>query len=120
MKVNTYLSAPPLIPIKADPHAYPFSVVTMDFITNLPESNRYNTLYIVVDHNLTKAIVFILCTKIIDAIRIIRLYYDNMYQRFGLPNRIILDRRPQFSSQIFQEMNKQLEVISSISTAFHP
>ena len=68
IKVNTYLSAPPLIPIKADPYAYPFSVVTMDFITNLPESNRYNTLYIAVDHDLTKAIVLILYTKTINVI----------------------------------------------------
>ena len=45
MKVNTHLSAPPLAPIKADPYAYLFSTVTIDFITDLPESNRYNTLY---------------------------------------------------------------------------
>ena len=68
MKVNTHPSAPPLAPIKADPHAYPFSTVTMDFITDLPESNGYNTLYVVVDHDLTKAIVLIPCTKTIDAI----------------------------------------------------
>ena len=59
MKVNTHLSAPPLVLIKADPHVYPFLTVTMDFITDLPESNRYNALYIVVDHDLTKTIVLI-------------------------------------------------------------
>ena len=64
----------------------------MDFITDLLESNRYNALYIVVDHNLTKTIVLILCTKTIDAIGIIRLYYDNIYWRFGLLNRIISDK----------------------------
>ena len=66
----------------------------MNFITDLPESNKYNTLYIVVNHNLTKVIAFILCTKTIDAIETARLYYNNIYRRFGLPNRIILDRRP--------------------------
>ena len=66
MKVNTHPSAPPLAPIKADPHAYLFSTVTMDFITDLPESNRYNALYVIVDHDLTKAIVLILYTKTID------------------------------------------------------
>ena len=101
MKVNTHLSAPPLASIKADPHTYPFSIVTMDFITDLPESNRYNVLYIVVDHNLTKAIVLILYIKTIDAIGTARLYHDNVYWRFGLPNRIISDRGPQFSSQVF-------------------
>ena len=62
--------------------------------------------YIVVDHNLTKAIVLISCIKIINVIGTARFYHDNVYQRFGLPNRIISDRGPQFSSQIFQEMNK--------------
>ena len=45
MKVNTHPSAPPLAPIKANPYAYSFSTVTIDFITDLPESNGYNTLY---------------------------------------------------------------------------
>ena len=101
MKVNTYLSAPSLTPIKADPYTYPFSTVTMDFITDLPESNRYNALYIVVDHDLTKAIVLIPCTKTIDTISTAKLYHDNVYWRFGLSNRIILDKGPQFSSQVF-------------------
>ena len=92
MKVNTHPSAPPFAPIKANPYAYLFSTVTMDFITNLPESNRYNALYIVIDHDLTKAIVFISCTKIINVIRTAKLYYNNVYRRFRLPNRIISDK----------------------------
>ena len=94
MKVNTHPSAPPFVPIKADPYTYPFSTVTIDFITDLPESNGYNALYIVVDHNLTKTIVLILCIKTIDAIETAWLYHDNIYQRFRLPNRIILNKRP--------------------------
>ena len=94
MKANTHPSAPPLTPIKADPHVYPFSIVIMDFITDLLESNGYNALYVVVDHDLTKAIVLILCTKTIDMIGTARLYHDNIYRRFGLLNRIILDRGP--------------------------
>ena len=120
MKVNTYPLAPPLALIKANPHAYPFSTVTIDFITDLPESNGYNTLYIAVNYDLTKAIVLILCIKTIDAIDIAKLYHDNVYWRFGLLNRIISDRGPQFSSQVFQEMNKQLGVTLFISTAFYP
>ena len=106
MKVNTHPSAPSLAPIKANPYAYPFSIVTMDFIIDLLESNGYNTLYIVVNYDLIKAIVLIPYTKTIDVIETARLYHDNVYQRFGLLNRIISDREPQFSSQVFQEMNK--------------
>ena len=79
MKVNTHLSVPPLAPIKADPHVYSFSTVTIDFITDLLESNEYNVLYIVVDYGLTKAIVLIPCTKTIDVIKTVRLYHNNVY-----------------------------------------
>ena len=79
IKVNTHPSAPPLAPIKADPHAYSFLTVTIDFITDLLESNGYNVLYVVVDHNLIKAIVLIPYTKAIDAIGIVRLYHDHVY-----------------------------------------
>ena len=77
--------------IKADPYTYLFSIVTIDFI--ILESNRYNVLYIVVDYDPIKAIILILCIKIINTIKIARLYHNNIYQRFGLPNRIILDRK---------------------------
>ena len=120
MKVNTHSLAPSLVSIKADLYIYLFLTVTIDFITDLPESNRYNVLYVVVDHDLTKTIVLILYIKTINAIGIARLYHNNIYWRFGLPNRIISDRELQFSSQVFQEINKQLEVILSISIAFHP
>ena len=106
MKINTYSSALSLGPIKANSYTYLFSIVTIDFITNLLESNRYNTLYIVVDHDLTKTIVLIPYIKIIDIIGTVRLYYNNVYWRFGLSNRIISDRGPQFLLQVFQEMNK--------------
>ena len=96
MKVNTHPLAPPLAPIKADPYTYPFSTVIMDFITNLPESNRYNALYIVVNYDLIKVIVLILYTKIINTIDTAKLYHNNVYWRFGLLNRIILDKRSQF------------------------
>ena len=105
--------------IKADPYTYLFSTVTIDFITDLLESNRYNVLYIIVHYNPIKAIILISCTKIINIIKIVRLYHNNIYQRFGLPNRIILDREPQFSLQVFQEMNKQLGVILFILIVFY-
>ena len=79
MKVNTYLLVPFLALIKAKPHTYLFLTVTIDFITDLPELNRYNALYVVVDHNLIKAIVFILYIKIIDTIGTIKLYHNNVY-----------------------------------------
>ena len=45
---------------------------------------------------------------------------ENLYKRFGLPDKIILDRGPQFSSKAFIELLKLLEIKSALSTAYHP
>ena len=79
MKVNTHLLVPPHVSIKTDLYIYLFLIVIIDFIINLPESNKYNTLYIIVDYDLIKVIVLILCIKTINIIRIVRLYHNNIY-----------------------------------------
>lgn len=78
-KVNTHPTIPPLMPIKADTDALPFSTVSMDFITDLPESSGYTALYVVVDHNLSKGIVLIPCTKEETAMSTAKLYHEHVY-----------------------------------------
>lgn len=120
MKVNTHPTAPPLNPIKADKDALPFQTVSMDFITDLPMSQGYDTLMVVVDHDVTKGIVLIPTVKTIDAIGTAALYHAHIYRRYGLPNRIISDRGPQFSSLVFQTLCSRLGIQSKLSTAYHP
>jgi transposase InsO family protein len=119
-KVNTHPTTPPLMPIKADKDALPFSTIGMDFITDLPESNGYTALYVVVDHNLSKGIVLIPCTKEETSTTTAKLYHDHVYRRFGLPRAMISDRGPQFASKVFQELCDRLGVQSRLSTAYHP
>lgn len=119
-KINTHPTAPPLNPIVADVKALPFSTVNMDFITDLPESLGFTSLLVIVDHDLTKGMVLVPCTKEVDALGTAQLYHDNVYRRFGLPQRIISDRGPQFASKVFQELCKKLGIKSSMSTAYHP
>jgi Chromo (CHRromatin Organisation MOdifier) domain len=45
---------------------------------------------------------------------------DNLYKRFGLPDKIISDRGPQFAAQSFRELLKLLGIKSSLTTAYHP
>ena len=119
-KVNTHPTAPPLNPIPADKHAYPFSTVNMDFITDLPESLGFTSILVVTDHDLTKGIVLTPCKKEVTADQTAQLYHDNVYRRYGLPEKIISDRGPQFASQVFQEICRKLGIKSAMSTAYHP
>ncbi|KAI5115710.1 hypothetical protein M0805_006204 [Coniferiporia weirii] len=75
---------------------------------------------VVVDHDSSKGIVLIPCTKTLDALGMAKLYHDNVYKRFGLPKCIISDRGPQFASQVFQTLCTRLGIKSKLSTAYHP
>ena len=90
-KPNRHPTTPPLNPIPATDVHYPFQQVSIDFITDLPISNGYDSIMVVVDHGLTKGVVFIPCNKTIDAPGTAQLYYEHVYRRFGLPTKIISD-----------------------------
>jgi len=46
---------PPSFPIKTKENALPFETITLDFITKLPESEGYDTILTIVDHDCSKA-----------------------------------------------------------------
>jgi len=76
---------------------------------------------VVVDHGLTKGIILIPCTeKGLMTYETARLFIENVYKRFGLPDKVITDRGGQFDSSFFQELCKALEIKSALTTAFHP
>ena len=65
MKINTHPTTPLLQPIQIK-ELHPFGVVTVDFITNLPESKGYDLIMVIVDHNCTKGVILHPCHKMID------------------------------------------------------
>jgi len=79
MKINTHPSSPGLIPIKGQENTTPFSQVTCDFITDLPETEGFDSLMVVVDHRSTKGVISISCNKTIDATLTAQNYIDHMY-----------------------------------------
>src|SRR6202023_3302121 len=120
MKVNTHPSSPGLFPLRAMPNATPFSQVTCDFITDLPTSDGFDSLMVVVDHGSTKGGISIPCNKTIDAEQTALNYIEHVYKRFGLPTSFLSDRGPQFSSKVFKEMARLLGIKTLQSTAYHP
>ncbi|GLB45344.1 putative retrotransposable element tf2 155 kda protein type 1-like [Lyophyllum shimeji] len=119
MKTNTHPTTPPITPIKSST-TRPFAQITMDFITDLPEKDGYNSIMVVVDHGLTKGVIFIPCPKEIDALGSADLVLQHVYRRFGLPDTIISDRGPQFAARVFRELGRLLGIKLAMSTAYHP
>jgi hypothetical protein len=97
----------------------PWSSVTMDFIVELPKSQDYNAILVVVDR-MTKLSHFIPCTTNITAEETATLFINNVFKLHGLPDEIISDRGPQFKSQFWKTLFSTLEVKVKLSTAYHP
>ena len=75
---------------------------------------------VVVDHGLTKGVLFSPCNKTIDAIGTASLFHQTVYRRFGIPDKIISDRGPQFTSKVTKELGRILKINLALSTAYHP
>jgi transposase InsO family protein len=97
----------------------PFEVVSMDFITELPESNGYDSILVVVD-KLTKYAIFIPTYSTVDEVGMAQLFFEQVVSKFGLPRQIISDRDPRWTGAFWKETCKQLNIRRGMSTAYHP
>jgi hypothetical protein len=90
-KINTHPICAPLQPIYPKLEALPFETIALDFITKLPESEGSDSILTVVDHDCTKAAIFIPYREEITAEETAGLYVRHVFTRYGLPSRIISD-----------------------------
>jgi hypothetical protein len=97
----------------------PWSSVTLDFIVQLPESDGFNAILVVVCRY-TKMAHFIPCRTEIDAAKTAQLFIDHVFRLHGTPDEIISDRGPQFASKFWKTFFEQLSTNIKLSTAFHP
>jgi hypothetical protein len=119
-KINTHPICAPLQPIYPKLEALPFETIALDFITKLPESEGSDSILTVVDHDCTKAAIFIPCREEITAEETAGLYVRHVFTRYGLPLQIISDRDPRFASKFTHELCCILGISQNISTAYHP
>jgi Integrase zinc binding domain len=110
----------PLMPITARQAAPPFSTIALDLITDLPLSNGHDSVLTITDHDCSKAAIFIPCSKTVDAEGIARLYAQNVFPHYGVPQKVISDRDPRFTAKFMRELCKQLRIDQNISSAYHP
>ena len=119
-KINRNPSHPSYQPIEGSKSMRPFAQCSMDMITDLPLSNGHDSILAVVDHGLMKGVILIPCSKTLTAAQCAELLLDNVYKRFGLMDKIISDRGPQFAAKSFIELLKLLKIKSALTTAYHP
>ncbi|QRV83408.1 Retrovirus-related Pol polyprotein from transposon [Ceratobasidium sp. AG-Ba] len=97
----------------------PFEVVSLDFIMDLPESNGYNAVLVLVD-KLTRYAHFIPCTTRINEIETAELFRDHIWAQYGLPRQIISDRDSRWTGAFWDHLTSILGIKRSLTTAHHP
>lgn len=96
-----------------------WQIISMDFITGLPRTARgYDSILTVVD-TFSKMVHFIPCRSDVTAKQVARLFVDNIFRYHGLPEGIISDRDPKFTSDFWTELFGILGTKLQMSTAYH-
>jgi hypothetical protein len=93
--------------------------LSMDFITHLPESQGFDAILVVVCR-LTKFRRIIPCKGTCNAEELARLFRDNVWRLYGLPESIVSDRGAQFISAFWRHLCRILNTRAQLSTAWHP
>ena len=97
----------------------PFEVVTMDLITDLPESNGYNAIYVIVC-KLMKYAFFIPCTTKLSEKEAAKIFFDKVVCFVGLPIQIISNRDSRWSNEFWKEVCHYMGSRRALTTAYHP
>ena len=97
----------------------PFEVVTMDLITDLPESNKFNAIFIIIC-KLTKYAFFIPCTTKINEKDTAQLFFNYLVCHVGLPQQIISDRDTRWRNKFWKEVCEYMGSKRALTTLYHP
>lgn len=116
-KINTHPTKEPLHPTEVPEH--PFETVTTDLITDLPESDGYDSILMICDP-VSKTMVAEPCNKTIDADGTAEALVRRVFAIHGISKKIISDRGPNFASKVMRAILKSMGVRSALSTAYHP
>ncbi len=93
----------------------------MDFIPKLPMSKGHDSILVIYDR-FSKMSHFVATTEKTMAEGLVRLFRNNVWKLYGLPESMISDREPQFAAKMTRELNKMLgiEIMLIIGRTIRP
>ena len=91
----------------------------MDFIEQLPLSNGYSSILVVVDR-LTKYSLFIPTHDTIMSTELVGLFLTHIFSKHGMPSHLTSDHGPEFISHFFQSLGKLLHMKLHFMSGYHP
>uniref|UniRef100_A0A9J7YGU5 Gypsy retrotransposon integrase-like protein 1 n=1 Tax=Cyprinus carpio carpio TaxID=630221 RepID=A0A9J7YGU5_CYPCA len=97
----------------------PWSHLAIDFITDLPLSQG-NTVILTIIDRFSKACRLIPLPKLPTALQTAELLCNWVFRFYGIPDDIVSDRGPQFTSRLWKDFFQALGVNVSLTSGYHP
>ena len=119
-KILTHKKQMPLYCITTKENMSPFQVVAMDLIMSLPMQRGLDAILTIIDHGCSRVAIFLPCSIHNSGAGVTQLYLNHIYPWYRLPQKIISDWDPRFTSHFTKALTKQLGIQQNLSTAAHP
>ncbi|MBW0475633.1 hypothetical protein O181_015348 [Austropuccinia psidii MF-1] len=97
----------------------PWICLSMDFITQLPMSNSFDSILVIMDR-FSKIATFIPAMSSITSLDLAHLFIKNIFSKNDLPSSFVSDSGSLFVSSFWTNLCQQLNIERDLSTAYHP
>jgi IS30 family transposase len=91
----------------------------MDFIEQLPDSEGFTAILVVVDC-FSKQALFILTHNTITSAQLAELFIIHVFSKHGVPSHVTSDRGSEFVSRFFRSLGKALNMKLHFTSGYHP
>ena len=86
-----------------------WDIISVDFISELPESSGYNSSMVAID-SIGKCFHFVETVTMVTAARTANLYLRNVWKLHGLPRKVVSDHGLQFVTAFMKELYRLLGI----------
>ena len=97
----------------------PWDSISMDFIEQLPESEGFTAILVIIDYA-SKQAIFIPTHDTINSVELAQLFVTHVFSKHGIPNHITSDRGSKFVSQFTRTLAKALDMELHFTSGYHP
>src|SRR6266436_6384874 len=96
-----------------------WSSISMDFIKQLPDSEGFSAILVIVDC-LTKQVIFIPSHDMVNAPQVAWLFLIHVFSKHRVPAHITSDQGSEFVSHFFHSLGKLLQMRLHFTLGYHP
>jgi hypothetical protein len=97
----------------------PWNSISMDFIEQLPSSEGFTAILVVVDR-LTKQAIFIPTYDTVTSADLAMLFVLHVFSKHGVPSHVTSDRGSEFVSHFFRSLGEALDMKLHFTSGYHP